>query len=111
MFAVSGGAIAGLPAFLLVKLRHEIFLRIAFRHPVFCRTGFCCEKCRNRHAALLSWHGVEAPLVLVLLVSFGIGAAIGILACLGLVVRQRRALSAMQRELSTLGPERGITPR
>lgn len=53
----------------------------------------------------------SAPLVLVLLVSFGIGAAIGIVACLGLVVRQRRALSAMQREISTLGPERGITPR
>jgi lipopolysaccharide assembly protein A len=55
----------------------------------------------------LTW---SAPLVLVLLACFGIGAAFGIVASLGLVVRQRRALSALRRELSTLNPENGRTP-
>jgi putative membrane protein len=53
----------------------------------------------------------SAPLVLVVLASFGIGATIGIVACLGLVVRQRRALLALRRELSTLGPDGGTAPR
>jgi lipopolysaccharide assembly protein A len=55
----------------------------------------------------LAW---SAPLVLVLLASFGIGAACGIVACLGLVVRQRKALSAIRRELSSLNRESGNTP-
>jgi len=55
----------------------------------------------------LAWN---APLVLVLLISFGIGAACGIVACLGLVVRQRRALSALRHELSTLNTGNGTTP-
>jgi uncharacterized integral membrane protein len=55
----------------------------------------------------LAW---SAPLVLVLLTCFGIGAACGIIACLGLVVRQRRALSAIKHELSTLNSESGKSP-
>jgi uncharacterized integral membrane protein len=52
----------------------------------------------------------SAPLVLVVLASFGFGAACGIVACLGLVVRQRRALSALRREITTLNPKSGTPP-
>lgn len=45
------------------------------------------------------WH---APLVLMLLIFFGAGAAAGIMACLGLVIRQRRQISLLKRELSQL---------
>ncbi len=45
----------------------------------------------------LSW---SAPLVLVVLASFALGAAFGILASLGLVVRQRRAANAIRQELA-----------
>ncbi len=45
----------------------------------------------------LSW---SAPLALVVLASFTLGAACGILASLGLVVRQRRAANAIRRELA-----------
>ena len=55
----------------------------------------------------LDW---SAPLVLVILASFGIGAACGIMACLGLVVRQRRALATMKHELTTLAPENNPPP-
>lgn len=54
----------------------------------------------------LAWN---APLVLVVLVSFGVGIACGIMACLGIVVRQRRAFSALRHELSTLNPDSGAT--
>jgi len=52
----------------------------------------------------------SAPLVLVVLASIGIGAALGIAACLGLVIRQRRALAALQRELSSLGTTTALPP-
>lgn len=45
------------------------------------------------------WH---APLVLMLLIFFCAGAAVGIMACLGLVVRQRRQMVALRRELAKL---------
>lgn len=44
----------------------------------------------------------SAPLVLVILASFALGVALGIVACLSLVVRQRRAVNAMKRELTSL---------
>lgn len=47
------------------------------------------------------WH---APLVLMLLIFFGVGVAVGIMACLGLVVRQRRQMVALRRELAKLNP-------
>lgn len=47
----------------------------------------------------MSW---TAPLVLVLLICIGIGFACGVLACLGLVIHQRRMASALRHELSTL---------
>ncbi len=50
----------------------------------------------------LAW---SAPLVLVVLVSFGLGAACGIIASLGIVVRQRRAFADLQHELSSLKPD------
>ena len=55
----------------------------------------------------LAW---SAPLVLVVLASFGFGIACGIMTCLGIVVRQRRAFSALQHELSTLNPDSGASP-
>jgi uncharacterized integral membrane protein len=45
----------------------------------------------------------RAPLVLVLLATLCVGALAGILACLPLIVRQRRNLLAMQRELNAVG--------
>ncbi|MBI2311217.1 MAG: LapA family protein [Betaproteobacteria bacterium] len=42
------------------------------------------------------WPG---PLVLILLVFFAAGAGVGILACLGIIFRQRRQLSGLRREL------------
>lgn len=47
----------------------------------------------------LEWH---APLILVMLLAFCGGALAGILASLSLVVRHRRRLLAIQRELHAL---------
>lgn len=47
----------------------------------------------------LRWH---APLILVLLLTFCAGALAGIFACLPQVIRQRRRLLAIQRELHAL---------
>lgn len=44
----------------------------------------------------------DAPLVLLLLITFCLGAVAGIIACLSLVIGQRRRLQALQRELKTL---------
>lgn len=52
------------------------------------------------------WH---APLVLMLLIFFGAGAGVGIMACLGLVIRQRRQLASLKRELNQLKPD-GVMP-
>ena len=41
----------------------------------------------------------RAPLIFVLLVFFCIGAALGLLAALGQILRQRRELAALRREL------------
>jgi uncharacterized integral membrane protein len=43
----------------------------------------------------------QAPLILVLLVFFAAGAAMGVLATLATVFRQRREISRLQRELRT----------
>jgi uncharacterized integral membrane protein len=53
---------------------------------------------------LVYYLGLEwrLPLILVLLLAFCAGALAGLLACLSLVVRQRRRLLAMQRELHAL---------
>ena len=47
----------------------------------------------------LSW---SAPLVVLLLVALGTGVALGVVACFGLVVRQRRQINALKRELNQL---------
>jgi putative membrane protein len=41
----------------------------------------------------------EASLVVILLVFFAIGAAVGILAVLGKIIRQRREIAALKNEL------------
>jgi lipopolysaccharide assembly protein A len=43
----------------------------------------------------------EAPLILVLLVFFAIGAALGVMAGLGQQFRQRREISLLKRELQS----------
>jgi putative membrane protein len=43
----------------------------------------------------LEW---QAPLVLVLLAFFGIGTATGVMASLGVIVRQRREILGLKRE-------------
>lgn len=48
------------------------------------------------------WH---APLILMLLIFFGTGVAVGIMVCLGLVIRQKRQIHALKYELSKLHPE------
>jgi uncharacterized integral membrane protein len=42
----------------------------------------------------------QAPLALVVLVALGLGAALGILACLPALARQRRELTGLRRELA-----------
>lgn len=39
----------------------------------------------------------SAPLVLVLLIAFGVGAALGVVSSLGHVLRQRRAIADLER--------------
>jgi len=41
----------------------------------------------------------QAPLVLVILLSFAIGAAVGVVASLGFLFKQRRELHALKKEL------------
>lgn len=45
----------------------------------------------------------QAPLVLVMLMFFALGAALGIAACLGYLFRQRRQLAALRKELRMAG--------
>jgi|SRR5215831_2321529 len=53
----------------------------------------------------------QVPLVLALLVFFAIGAVLGVLACMGRVLRQRRELVALKREMrSRAAAERGSLP-
>jgi uncharacterized integral membrane protein len=52
----------------------------------------------------------SAPLVLVVLASFALGAACGIIASLGLVVRQRRAANAIRQELTSFNTSHPSTP-
>jgi uncharacterized integral membrane protein len=46
----------------------------------------------------------QAPLAIVLLVFFGIGSAIGVMACLGIIVRQQREILGLKRELRSHAP-------
>lgn len=52
-------------------------------------------------ASVRYFYGYEwqAPLVLVLLVFFGAGIAVGVAACLGAIFRQRREISRLKREM------------
>jgi putative membrane protein len=52
------------------------------------------------------WH---APLIFVLLIVFCVGAVLGLLSVLGKILRQRREISALRRQLDrqlTAAPER-----
>jgi uncharacterized integral membrane protein len=46
----------------------------------------------------------EAPLVVMLLIFFCVGVAAGVSACIGVIVRQRRQMELLRRELSQLQP-------
>lgn len=52
----------------------------------------------------------QAPLILVLLVFFAAGAALGVLATLATVFRQRREIARLRRELASGTRETGATP-
>lgn len=52
----------------------------------------------------------SAPLVLVVLASFALGAASGIVICLGLVVRQRRAANTIRQELASFNATHPTPP-
>jgi lipopolysaccharide assembly protein A len=60
--------------------------------------------------ALRFYFGVElkAPLVLVLLAAFAVGALFGVLALLGTVVRQRREISLLRKPTEPAPPP--VTP-
>jgi len=60
--------------------------------------------------ALRFYFGVElkAPLVLVLLAAFALGALFGVLALLGTVVRQRREISQLRKPAEPAPPP--VTP-
>ena len=55
----------------------------------------------------LTW---EAPLVLVLLAAFALGALLGVLACLSRWVRQHREILRLKRELRAKRPEAQAKP-
>ncbi|HEY7987115.1 MAG TPA: LapA family protein [Methylophilaceae bacterium] len=60
---------------------------------------------KNSESVTLHYYlGMEwtAPLVIMLLVTLGVGITLGLLACLGLIVRQRRQIGALKRELQQL---------
>lgn len=64
-------------------------------------------------ATLRYFYGYEwqAPLVLILLVFFGAGVAVGMAACAGAIFRQRREISGLKRELRATGKtSQGISP-
>lgn len=44
----------------------------------------------------------RAPLSLMLLITLFVGIVVGVMACISLLIRQRRDLLALQRELKTL---------
>jgi uncharacterized integral membrane protein len=53
----------------------------------------------------------QVPLVLALLVFFAGGAVLGVLACMGRLLRQRREIVGLKRELRARAPaERSATP-
>jgi uncharacterized integral membrane protein len=52
----------------------------------------------------------QAPLILVLLVFFAIGAAMGVLATLATLFRQRREIARLQRELRKRPREEAAAP-
>jgi uncharacterized integral membrane protein len=73
----------------------------------FAALGFAVK---NSESVTLHYYlGLEwtAPLVIMLLVVLGLGITLGLLACLGLIVRQRRQISALKRELHQLNPDDG----
>ena len=45
----------------------------------------------------------ETPMILVLLLAFAFGAAIGVLACLSRMLGQRREINKLERELNAAG--------
>ena len=68
----------------------------------FASLGFAVK---NSESVTLHYYlGMEwtAPLVIMLLVALGMGIAFGLLACLGLIVRQRRQVNELKRELQQL---------
>lgn len=44
----------------------------------------------------------RAPLSLLMLITFALGALLGIMACIGSLIRQRRRCMALERELKAL---------
>ena len=66
--------------------------------------GFAAKNTDNVAVRYFFGYEWQAPLVFVLLVFFGTGAAIGALASLGLIVRQRRAILRLKRELRGHAP-------
>ena len=51
----------------------------------------------------------QAPLILVLLLFFVVGAVVGVIATLGTVFRQRREIARLQRELRSREREAGVS--
>ena len=47
----------------------------------------------------------QAPLALVLLIAFVLGAAAGVLASLGLIFRKRREIAGLRKQLRSLTPK------
>ena len=65
--------------------------------------GFAFKNTDNvivRYFPGLEW---QAPLVFVLLIVFGIGVVIGILASLGIIIRQRREILHLKRDMRGRG--------
>lgn len=59
------------------------------------------EERRYGEASIFFGYEWQAPLVMILLLFFTLGVAIGVLSCLGKIFRQRREIAAYRRVNST----------
>lgn len=87
------------PTFGLRMMRYAVwFLRIVVFLLLFGFTVRNAETVTLRYYLGYEWH---APLVLIILLFFALGVAIGVLSCVGKLFRQRREIAAYKKKYHT----------